>query len=384
MLNLTYNFKLIPNKKQVNKIEGILTVCKSVWNYNLAERKDWVKSRKCRINSCSINSEYIISADVNFPNYYEQANRLTKDRKNNPYLKSVNAQVLQQVIRSLDKAWNDMFKRNFGFPRFKNIKRIKSFVFPQFKTNPITDNTIKLPSLGVVKFRQSREIPEGFKVKQVQIVRKASGYYMNVMIALDIDIVKPIPHGHAVGIDAGISSMLSTSDGLKIQRPEFISKAQRKIKLLQRRLKKKQTGSSNWNKLSKRIALLHEGIANRRKEDHFQLAHKLCETANTIFVEDINLTSWSKGIFAKQSRDMALGQFLVILEYVCTKTDTYFAKVNKDYTSQICPECNTHTGKKSLDVRIHFCSNCGYTTDRDIAAAQVIRNRGLEAVGMPV
>lgn len=173
MLNLTYNFKLIPTSKQVEQIEEILYVCKSVWNYNLAERKDWVNSRKCSINSCSVNSEYIISADTKFPNYYEQANKLTKDRKNNSYLKSVNAQVLQQVIRSLDKAWTDMFKRNFGFPRFKNIKRMKSFVFPQFKSNPIVGNTIKLPSLGVIKFRKSRDIPEGFKVKQVQIVRKA-------------------------------------------------------------------------------------------------------------------------------------------------------------------------------------------------------------------
>ena len=384
MLNLTYNFKLIPTSKQVEQIEYILTVCKSVWNYNLAERKDWVNSRKCSINSCSINSEYIIPADTKFPNYYEQANRLTLARKENSYLKSVNAQVLQQVIRNLDKSWNDMFKRDFGFPRFKNIKRMKSFVFPQFKKNPITNNTIKLPTLGVVKFRKSRDIPEGFKVKQVQVIRKASGYYMNVMIAKDVNVPLPIPHGHTIGIDAGISSMLSTSDGLKIPRPKFISLLSRKIKLLQRRLKKKQLGSNNWDKSSKRIALLHEHIVNKRKEYHFQLAHQLCQTADTIFVEDINFTSWGKSIFASATSDMGIGQFFTILEYVCSQTDTYFKKVNKNYTSQICPQCNTHTGKKDLNVRLHECPECGYTTDRDVAAAQVIRNRGLKAVGMPV
>ena len=204
------------------------------------------------------------------------------------------------------------------------------------------------------------------------------------MIALDVDVVEPIPHGHAVGIDAGISSMLSTSDGLKIQRPQFISTALRKLKLLQRRLKKKLVNSSNWNKLSKRIALLHESVANKRKDYHFKLAHKLCETADSLFIENINYISWSKGIFARQSRDMALGQFFTILEYVCSQTDTFFSKVNKDYTSQICPQCNTHTGKKDLSVRMHECPECGYTTDRDVAAAQVIRNRGLKAVGAPV
>lgn len=384
MLNLTYSYKLIPNKKQTEQIEHILVVCKSVWNYNLAERKDWVNSRKCKIDSCSISSEYIISADAKFPNYYEQANRLTKDRKSNPFLKSVNAQVLQQVIRNLDKTWNDMFKRNFGFPRFKNIKRMKSLVFPQFKTNPISDNVIKLPTLGKVRFRKSREIPEGSKVKQVQVVRKASGYYINVMIALDVDVPLPIPDGHFLGIDAGISSMLSTSDGLKIPRPQFISTAMRKLKLLQRRLKKKELGSNNWNKLSRKIALLHEAITNKRKNYHFHLAHWLCKTADSIFIEDINFTSWSKGLFAKQTQDMAIGQFFTILEYVCSQTDTYFSKVDKNYTSQICPNCNTHTGKKSLSERTHSCSNCGYTTDRDVAAAQVIKNRGIEAVGMPV
>uniref|UniRef100_UPI00262EB225 transposase n=1 Tax=Crocosphaera sp. TaxID=2729996 RepID=UPI00262EB225 len=78
------------------------------------------------------------------------------------------------------------------------------------------------------------------------------------------------------------------------------------------------------------------------------------------------------------------GQFFNILAYVCWKRDVYFLKVDKDYTSQICPNCNTQTGKKSLSNRIHYCPNCGYTTNRDVAASQVIRNRGLVAVGQPV
>jgi len=105
-----------------------------------------------------------------------------------------------------------------------------------------------------------------------------------------------------------------------------------------------------------------------------------------IFVEDINFVSWSKGLFCKQSLDMGLGQFFSILEYVCLKTYTYFAKVDKNYTSQICPNCGTHTNKKELSVRVHSCHECNYTQDRDVAAAEVVRNRGLEniAVGTTV
>jgi len=150
-------------------------------------------------------------------------------------------------------------------------------------------------------------------------------------------------------------------------------------------------GSNNWKKLQHRIALLHEAVANRRKDYHFKLAHQICEDIVIIFivmifVEDINFGSWSKGLFCKQSLDMGLGQFFNILQYVGSITDTYFAKVDKNYTSQICPNCGTHTGKKELDIRIHSYSGCGYRQDRDVAAAKAIKNRGLEniAVGTPV
>ncbi|MDJ0744965.1 MAG: transposase [Xenococcaceae cyanobacterium MO_167.B27] len=381
MLNLTYNYKLQPSKKQIEIIDHNLAVCKSVWNHALYQRKLWYSSRKCDINKCSLISEYVVQP-FEYPSYHIQSAELTQAKKTNPYLKSGNAQAMQQTLRKLDRAFNDMARKGMGFPRYK--KKMKSFNLLSNKFE-INGNYLKMPLLKNVKLRKSRDIPDGFLIKQVQIIKKASGYYANVMIELDVDIPSPLPHGHAVGIDVGISSMLSTSDGLVIQRPRFLDKALRKIELLQRKLKKKRIGSSKWNKLQKRIALLHEAVANKRKDYHFKLAHKLCNEVGMIFVEDINFVSWSKGIFCKQSLDMGLGQFFEILEYVCSITDTFFAKVNKDFTSQICPNCGTHTGKKELNVRIHSCSECGYHQDRDIAAAEVIRNRGLNAaVGAPV
>jgi putative transposase len=284
---------------------------------------------------------------------------------------------------SPDRAFNEMKSKGMGFPRYK--KNLKSFnVIGKIS---IDNNYLTMPLLKSVKFKKSRDIPDGFKIKQVQIIKKASGYYANIMIELDVNVVQPTPHGHAIGIDVGIQSMIATSDGLKLTRPKFLDKALRKIKLLQRKLKQKTIGSNKWKKLQHRIALLHEAVANRRKEYHFQLAHQLCDGVGMIFVEDINFVSWSKGLFGKQSLDMGLGQFFSILEYVCSQTDTYFAKVDKSYTSQICPNCGTHTGKKKLNVRVHQCFECGYEKDRDVAAAEVIRIKGLElntAVGMPV
>jgi putative transposase len=174
--------------------------------------------------------------------------------------------------------------------------------------------------------------------------------------------------------------MIATSDGLILPRPKFLDKALRKIKLLQRKLRNKKISSNKSKKLQHRIALLHEAVANKRKDYHFKLAHQLCTDVGMIFVEDINFVSWSKGLFCKQSLDMGLGQFFNILQYVCSKTDTYFAKVDKNYTSQLCPNCGTHTGKKDLNIRVHNCPECGYEQDRDVAAAEVIRDRGLNDI----
>lgn len=377
MLNLTFTYKLKPTVQQIECIEHTLNVCKSVWNHALYERKLWYNSRSCPINQCSIQSEYIVEP-FEYPNYKNQSASLTLAKKSNPFLKSGNAQAMQQTLRKLDRAFNDMKSKKLGFPRYK--KKMKSFNLIGKIT--LEGNYLKMPLLKSIKLIKSRDIPNGFEIKQVQIIKKASGYYANLMIALDVDMVQPISHGHAIGIDVGIQSMIATSDGLVIHRPPFLDKSLRKIKLLQRKLRNKQKESGKWNKLQHRISLLHEAVANRRKNYHFHLAHKLCKDVGMIFVEDIDFRAWSKGLFCKQSLDMGLGQFFNILSYVCSQTDTYFEKVDKNYTSQICSRCGTHTGKKTLDVRVHKCPECGYENDRDIVAAEVIRNRGLENIAV--
>ncbi|WP_272937050.1 RNA-guided endonuclease InsQ/TnpB family protein [Scytonema sp. HK-05] len=147
---------------------------------------------------------------------------------------------------------------------------------------------------------------------------------------------------------------------------------------------KSSRGSNNRHKLNRKIARLHQRISDTRKDWHFKLAHKLCNNAGMIFVEDIDFRVWAKGMFCKYTLDAGFGQFVSILQWVCWKRGVYFAKVDKDYTSQVCPQCDAHTGKKELKDRVHNCPECGYTTHRDVAAAQVIRNRGVNALGRSV
>lgn len=396
MLTLTFEFKLKPTKKQVEDIENILTVCRRVWNYALRERKDWVNSRKCKVNACSLEYEYIMKAEEPFPNYHIQAKRLTDAKKTYPELKTVNAQVLQQVLRTLDRAWEEMKSRKFGFPRFKKqLFRMKSFVFPQLKGELIKGNKVKLPQLGWVKFHQSRPLPDGFVIKQARVVRKASGYFVMLSLQLDVNVPDIPFHGHPVGIDIGLESFLATSEGQLIARPKFFEVLHCQLKLLQRRLKNKKFGSNNRKKLNYKIARIHQKISDIRKDFHFKTANKLCDQAGAIFVEDIDFRTWSKGMFCKHNGtcfksakppnavpplDAGFSQFFTILSYVAWKRGVYFGKVDKAYTSQTCPECGTLTGKKDLSLRIHYCPECGYTTNRDVAAAQVIKNKGVSAL----
>ena len=134
MISFTYEFKLKPTKKQSKDIEMYLDICRSVYNWNHGERKDWLQSRKSPIDRCSIEKEYIIPADKPFPNYYIQANNLTSAKEQYTQLKQVHSQVLQSILKRLDQAWNDFFKvEGRGFPKFKNKNRFRSFIYPQIK-----------------------------------------------------------------------------------------------------------------------------------------------------------------------------------------------------------------------------------------------------------
>jgi len=384
MLNLTYTYALKLTQQQSQSYEAWLETSRRVWNFALAQRKDWYNSRSCRIDACSLKSEYIIPSDAPRPTFASQCKALTQARKINPDLNAAHSQMLQQVLRRLEKAFIGMWETGRGFPRFKKQGRMRSVLFPQLGVNPIKGSQIKLPGVGWVKMRLSRPIPDGFVAKQAQVVKRASRWYVMLTLQADADVPDVMPHGQAVGIDLGLKSFLATSTGEVIARPRFFVDLQRKLKLLQQRVSCKKLGSNNWRKAQAKVARLHEHIHDTRKDFHFKLAHRLCDQSSMIFAEDLNFKAWAKGMFRKHTLDAGFGEFLSILEWVCPKRGVYFAKVNPDGTSQTCPNCNHHTGKKELSQRVHHCDECGYTTDRDVAAAQVVRQRGLAAVGHTV
>jgi putative transposase len=382
MLTLNYRYRIYPDSVQQATLSEWIETCRRSYNYGLREIKDWCNSRKCQVDRCSIESEYILAADLPFPGEVRQLNALPHAKKEFPRLGEVPSQVLQQTIKQLHRSWEAFQKRGFGFPRFKKVGQLKSLLFPQFSINPIIGLHLKLPKLGTIPINLHRAIPEGFMVKQVRILKKADRWYASVNIQCDVSVPDPMPYGHAIGVDVGLEKFLATSDGALVKPPKFFKQMQSKLKLLQRRLSRKQKRSKNYEKQRIKVARMHHTIDNTRKDFHFKQAHKLCNDADMVFMEDLDYRISAKGFLGKQMLDAAFGQFRAIAQYVCWKRGKFFSVVDARGTSQSCPECGAVV-KKDLSVRVHHCPECGYTTDRDVASGQVIRNRGIVLVSTP-
>ncbi|MFP4120587.1 RNA-guided endonuclease InsQ/TnpB family protein [Coleofasciculus sp.] len=374
---LNYTYRIKPDDQQTQLLDEWLETLRVSYNYALRELKDWIASRKCPIDRCSLESEYIMSADYPFPSYHQQQNNLPLAKKEFPRLKSVSAQVLQTNIRRLHDAWDFFRQRGYGFPRFKKVGQMKSMLFPQFKTNPITGWHIQLPKLGKVEINLHRPIPDGFVVKQVRVVKKAMGWFAVIALYSDIEVPAPSPHGHAIGVDIGLLSYLATSDSYSEPGHKFFKTEQSRLKVLQRRLAKKRKRSKNYEKARKKVEKQHNHIALKRKDYQYKLAHKLCDMADTIFVEDIDFRIMAKGFLGKHTIDAGFGQFRSILKFVGKKRGVFVGEVDHKGTSQTCPNCRIEV-RKELPQRVHFCPECHYEVDRDIASAQEICNRGLE------
>jgi putative transposase len=380
MFTMNYQYRVYPNLEQELRMVSWLEICRGVYNYALGERKDWIKSRKCDVNSCSLISEYIIGADAPYPDYYKQQNALTAVKVDLPHLKDVQSQVIQEPLRRVDAAFVAMKGRGHGFPRFKKYGQYRSFLFPQFKENPVIGSKIKLPKIGEMPIVLHRSIPDGFVVKTVRVIRKHSGWYVTLCLQCDVTIPDAFPHGNALGIDVGLSYFLSTNDGEQVLRPRFFDKLHRKLELLQRCLKRKQKRSNTRSKLIQKIGKVHEQIAACRLDWQFKLAHHLCDRAGMIFVEDLDFRIMAKGFLGKHTLDAGLGQFVnQVLPWVCFKRGVYYGKVDAYGTSQECPDCGARV-KKDLSVRISHCLECGAVKPRDVASGQVICARGLSGV----
>jgi len=252
VFNLTLELKWKPTVAQIAVFEDWLEQYRKVYNYALKERKNWYNSRKCQINSCSKSSEYIIRADRPLPTYSSQCKALTTYRKTSPALPRVNVALLQQTRLRLEESFVTMWEQSHGFPRFKKQGTLRSFNEPQFGVTFHQSNRFKLRVIGCIKFWQDRPIPQGAIVKQARVVRGSTGWYIMLTLQWDVSIPDTIPHGNPVGMDVGLTNWVATSNGLLIKRTRFFGDAERKLKLLQKRVNGKKSGQIIGKELRKK------------------------------------------------------------------------------------------------------------------------------------
>ena len=374
---LNYRYRIYPDTQQIELLNEWLETLRVSYNYALRELKDWIASRKCPIDRCSLEFSYIMAADYPFPSYHQQQNNLPLAKKKFPRLKTVQSQVLQTNIRRLHDSWDAFQKRGYGFPRWKKFGQMKSMLFPQFKANPLSDWQIQIPKVGKVQINLHRPIPEGFVIKQVRVVKKAMGWFAVIAIESDFEFPSPAPHGHAIGVDVGLLSYVATSDGYTEARPKFFKTAHSRLKVLQKRLSRKMKRGKNYEKARVKVAKQHNHIAFKRTDYQFKLVHKLCDMGETIYVEDCDFRIMAKGMLGKHTIDASFGQLRTILEFVALKRGVFVGRVDHRGTSQTCSNCRTSV-RKDLSIRMHECHECGYVVDRDIASGQEICNRGEE------
>ncbi len=306
-------------------------------------------------------------------------------KKEYEWLGEVPSQCLQQVALNLSSAFLNFFEKRAKFPNFKSKHQKQSIRFPQHCK--LTGNVLKLPKLKDVYCRVSR-VPEG-TLKSVTVSLTPSGeYYASCLFDDGKTQPEVSSEGKAVGIDLGLTHFAITSDGSKHGNPRYYRKYEKKLAIQQRKLSKKQKGSSNRNKARKRVAKVHQKITRCREDFLHKLSRKLVDENQVLCVENLAVKNMVKNHkLSKSISDVGWGQFLTMLKYKAEWAGKTYIEVDRFFpSSKTCNHCLHQVKEMPLNIRSWQCPNCKTIHDRDICAAQNIRDEGLRllAVGHTV
>jgi putative transposase len=391
-----FRYRLYPTKEQETILRDTLFLCNRVYNECLAERKSAWEERK----------ESIKPGDqVKKVQGWQDVAPWSERFPNAPPLSSIYAQVRNEPVARLDKAFQAFFRRvkkgeKPGYPKFQSARYYDSFTYTQggFKIL-LEDRTqlsngsvargdesltkryqqLSLAKIGILKIRMHR--PISGKIKTCTIRRTASGWY--VCFSCEIQ-EKPLPRSDAkVGIDVGIEHFVTTSDGKHFGNLKPYKKSLDAMRRAQRRVSRRRKGSKSEPSSRRRrkairlLARLHEHVANQRKDVAHKVAEELLKMYGTVGVEDLEIGNMLKNHYLAQSiSDAGWGQFLTVLQSKAQDAGRLVVKVNARGTSQECSGCGSVV-HKDLSVRVHNCPECGLVIQRDVNAARNILKRTL-------
>jgi putative transposase len=299
------------------------------------------------------------------------------------WLKEVDSMALQESLKNLDMAYQNFFKHQSKYPRFKSKHTHSQSYRTRNQSNSIriVDKRIKIPKIGTVKIKQSREF-EG-RILNATVSRTASGKYF-VSLCVEVDkaaLIKP-NNGGEIGLDVGIKEFYTDSNGNTVANPRILKRHSRKLAREQRKLSRKMPRSVNREKARIRVARVHERIANIRRDFLHKTSTALVRQNAFIAIEDLNVSGMMKNHkLARAVADVSWSKFFRMLEYKADLHGGEVVKIDRFYaSSQTCSVCgHQHKEVKDLSVREWTCHVCGATHNRDENAAKNILRKAKAA-----
>ncbi|HET8905773.1 MAG TPA: RNA-guided endonuclease TnpB family protein [Ktedonobacterales bacterium] len=364
----TFKYRLYPNKQQRRLLEQQLEECRWLYNDLLAARRDAWEQRQESLR------------------LYDQQSTLPALKATRPALAQVQSQVLQNVAVRIDLAFQAFFRRvktgeKPGYPRFRGQGRYASITYPQTPVGCKLDaeaRRVRLHGVGQVKIILHRLI-EGTP-KTATISRSSTGKWY-ACFSCECAEPSPLPEtGQQVGIDVGLKTFATLSDGQEIAHPRFFRAEEKALAKVQRRLSKEEKGTPERVGRRKVVARVHERIAWRRGDFAHQHSRHIVDSFDVIAVEDLSVNRMTHNhCLAKSIHDAAWSQFTALLLYKAAWAGRKYVAVNPAYTSQDCSQCG-HRQKLSLSDRTYTCPCCGIVLDRDYNASVNILRLGQQSL----
>ena len=365
-----FKYRIYPNESQRDQIARTFGCCRFVYNRALDVKK----------TAYSETGKSIATNDLI---------KMIPTWKRDPetsWLAQADSVALQQSIRDLDHAYRNFFRRvreggKPGFPKFKS----RRYVRQSYRTNGgkvLDRNHIALPKLGNVRAKVSRPLQGRFM--SVTVSLDAAGRYFATFLCTDV----PSKDAHAtdqeVGIDLGVKTLATLSDGTKIENPRHLKKYERKLAREQRRLfrrkgaRKGEKQSRRYLKQRKRVAKIHANIADARTDALHKITTMLADENQVLCMEDLNVKGMVRNHYlAKAVSDASFGEFARLLEYKCAERGRTIVKVDRFYpSSKTCSVCGHRLDALPLSVRSWDCLACGAHHDRDVNAAKNMLTEG--------
>ncbi|HXN15124.1 MAG TPA: transposase [Usitatibacter sp.] len=281
------------------------------------------------------------------------------------------------TLKRLDEAYKGFFRRlkaggKPGFPRYRGKGWFKSFGFRQFQGITLKEGRLRFKGMpGSLRVHLHRPLPDS-EIKSCPFRRYEKGW--RVSFAIEVECAAARPVARAVGVDVGLTTFATFSDGQSIPSLRAARRAERRLRCAQRALSRKVRGSRSRNKARRVIARCHAAIARQRANHLHQASARVVKAYDFIAVEKLNVNALARSMHAKAFHDASWSKFTDMLAYKAARAGCHLVEVDPRNTSQDCSGCGARV-PKDLSVRRHECTHCGLAIDRDLNAACNILSR---------